>query len=519
VNVTTTATTRSGLASVTRGTVFLLVATLCTVGFTFAARVLIVRTVTPPEWSAFSFGLTLSQVLVSVGALGLPLALARSLPYAASDEERRAMVKISLWVGGVAAAVAGVGLWLAAPAIGASLGSSLIGSGLRYFALAVSVLTVANLLAAVFQGYTNVTPNAVFLQIANPAMFLGFLGFALLVAPGRITYLLALAAYALAAALTLASLVAYTVPRLARHLPPGPEAREGRRHLLRFAGPLFVMGAMTSVANSGDTLVLGIFHPGEVGTYVASLTLARLVLMGINAAAYIFLPVASGTLRVSGHSSVRLIYATVTKWLTTFSLPLFLLFLVLPSRSLDFVYGPAYASVLLPLEVTVLGAFGATVLGPSSTVQVALGRTRQLVLNAVAAGAVDLALSVALVPSQGYLGAAIAWASANLLFGGLCLVEVARTDQIHPFRRAFLVPLAVTAIPLGALLFVTGPHFPLWSLPPIGIAIALLFVLVTIGTRSYDEGDRLLLESVEGIVGRPIPWVRRLVRRGVPPGP
>jgi O-antigen/teichoic acid export membrane protein len=517
VNVTPPVAARTGLASVTRGTIFLLVATLCTVGLTFAARVLIVRTISPSEWSAFSFDLTLSQVLVSFGALGLPLAVARSLPYAASDEERRAMVRVSLWVGGVAAVVAGAALWFAAPAIGTTLGSSLVGAGLRYFAVAVTALTAANLLASVFQGYTNVTPNAVFLQIANPAMFLAFLGFALLVVPGKITYVFALAAYALAGAITLVALVSYTVPRLPHHLPPGPEAPEARRHLLRLAVPLFVMGTMTSLANSGDTLVLGFFHPADVGTYVASLTLARLVLIGINSAAYILLPVAAGTLRVSGRGSVRLIYATVTKWLTTFSLPLALLFLVLPSRSLDFVYGASYATVVRPLEVTVLGAFAATLIGPSSTVLVALGRTRSLVLNAATCGVLDVALSVALVPSQGYLGAAIAWAVANLLFDILCLAQVARVDLIHPFQRAFLLPLAITSLPLGAVLYVAGPHLPVWSLPPIGIGVALAFVLVVVGTRSYGDGDRLLLESVEGLLGRPLPWVRRLVGRSTPP--
>ncbi len=503
---------RGGLASVTKGTLFLIVATLATVGFTFAARVLITRTVSKLEYSAFSFDLTLAQVLVAVGALGLPLAIARSLPYAASDDERRAMVRISLWVGGAAAAVAGAALWLLAPEIGSALGSPLIGEGLRYFAIAVSALTAANLLASVFQGYSNVTPNAIFLQIANPALFLVFLGIAFVAIPGRISYVAALASYALAGAVTLGALVAYTVPRLAHHLPPGPEAPEARRHLLRLALPLFVVGAMTSLANSGDTLVLGVFHSGEVGTYTASLTLARLVLIGVGSAAYILLPVASGTLRVSGRSPVRLIYATITKWLMVFALPLTLLFVLLPSRSLDFVYGSAYSSVVLPLEVTVLGAGATTVLGPASTVLVALGRTRQLLVNAVVSAVVDLGLAILLVPSEGYLGAAIAWSVSNLLFDVICLAEIATSDEIHPFRRTFLLPLTATALPVGALVYLLGPRLPLWALPPVGLGIAAVFVGVTLATRSFDDGDRLLLESVEGILGRRLPLVRRWVR-------
>ena len=93
---------REGLSSVTKGTLFLLVSTLVLVGLTFVSRVLIVRTISPTDWDAYSFGLTLAGVLAALGALGLPNAIARSLPYAATDEERRTIVRGSLWIGSIA---------------------------------------------------------------------------------------------------------------------------------------------------------------------------------------------------------------------------------------------------------------------------------------------------------------------------------------------------------------------------------------------------------------------------------
>ncbi len=506
---------RDGLSTVTLGTIFLIVATFLFVFLTFLSRVLIVRSI-GADWGAFSFGYTAAGILAAVGSLGLTLAIPRSLPYSTSEAERRTIVRTGFVLGSAGAGVATVALGLSAPSIGAALRSPSIGFGLEFFAVAMGCGIVANLIAAVFQGFSDVAPNAIFVQILTPAVFLGLLVGSIAVPPHRITYTASLLAYALAAVLTTAALVVYAVRRLPRYLPAGPGAAGARDRLLRFTAPLFVVGAMVTLLGSGDTLVLGVYRGATaVGTYTASLTLARLVQVGINAAAYIFLPVASRFVRRGDSVGVRLTYATVTKWLVVFSMPLFFLFFLLPGESLGFVYGPAYATTVLPLQITVVGAFATTILGPSSVAQVAYGYTRLLAYNAVAAGTADVVIALVLVPRMGYGGAAIAWAAAAVLYAALSLAEVAASDGIHPFRRDFVVPLAVTGIPVAVVFVVLRPAVPWWALPPLGLVLAGLFVLVVIATRSIDEGDRLLLDAVERMIGRPLPLVRRIGHRFV----
>ena len=506
---------REGLSSVTKGTLFLLVATLLLVALNFVSRVLIVRSISTSDWSSFSFGLTLTGVLVAIGSLGLPSSVARSLPYVTSDAERRTIVRSTLWIGGLSALIAAVLLYLLAGPIGQVLGSPGITLSLRFFPIALGSGILATLIASIFQGYEDVTPNALFLQIVNPSLFVVFLvvGFAL---PSvGITLNEALIAYAAANALTLGLLVLYLVRRLPRHLAPGPLAPEALPRLLRFTAPLFVVGVMASITGAGDTLILGAFHPSSVGIYTASLTLTRLVPIGIGAAAYIFLPVASRFVRGNDTVSVGVTYATVTKWMSLISVPLFLTFFFLPSRSLEFVYGPGYAGQVVPLQITVAGAFATTVLGPAATAQVAFGQTRLLAVNAVAAGLVDIGVALALVPSYGYVGAAVAWGSANAAYSLMCLVELAWLTGVQPFQRHFVLPFLVTTVPVGLLLAVLHPHLPLWGLPPLAIGIALFFVVAVLMTRSIDEGDRLLLEAVERLFGRPLPLFRRLGRWGL----
>jgi O-antigen/teichoic acid export membrane protein len=503
---------RDGLSTVTRGTIYLIVATFVFVLLSFLARVLLVRSISKSDWDAFAFGFTLAGVLSAVGGLGLPLAVARSLPYSTSDAERRTIVRTALVVAGSAAALIAVVFAFLSSAIGAALGSSAIGYGLVFFAIAAGFSILSTVIASLFQGFADVFPNALFVQVLNPTLFLALLVTATVVPPGILTYHDAVLTYAVSAAATTLGLVGYAARRLPRVLPPGPGAPAARGQLLRFTAPLFVVGAMSTVLGSGDTLVLGVFRSSDVGTYTASLTLARLLLVGVNAAAYVFLPVASRFVRHGNYEAVRLTYATVTKWLTALSLPLLFLFVLLPSTSLAFVYGPAYSSTILPLQITVIGAFLTTVIGPAYVAQVAYGHTRLLAYNSVAAAVVDVGLAVWLTPAYGFVGAGIAWAAAGVVYAGLSLAQIAASEGVHPFRREFLVPLTVTTLPVAAVLLILRPTISGWLLAPLGLALAGLYVLVVIATRSIDEGDRLLLGAVERLLGREIPFVRRLGR-------
>jgi O-antigen/teichoic acid export membrane protein len=514
--VSTPSGAREGLSSVTRGTLYLLIATLGFVVLNFVARVIVVRSVSTDEWNTFSLALTLVGVVSSIGTLGLPNAVARSLPYSHSDDERRGIVRASLVIGGASAVAASVALWALGPWISSSLGLPDLAPALEVFPIAVGTTVAINLIAAIFQGYEDVAPNALYTQVVPPGLFVAFLAAVYLSPAIGLSYEAALLAYVASSGIAFLLVVIYALRRLPRALPPGPRAPGAAGRLTRFAVPLLFVGVMSTITGSGDTLVLGIFHPGEVGSYTVSLTLARLLQVGIGAASYIFLPVAARFLRTNDVAAIQVTYVTVTKWMILFSLPLVLLFVFLPGRSLDFVYGPQYASVVLPLQLVVTGAFVTTLLGPAANAQVAFGQTRLLAYNATVAGLLDLGLAFVLVPVYGIPGAAAAWAAANVAYSALSLAQLAWLTRVQPFRPHFVVPLVATGVPVALLLALAPVHYPLWSLPAIGLGIAGLFILVVLLTRSVDEGDRFLLGAVEGLLGRPLPLLRRIGRLGVP---
>ena len=315
---------RDGLSSVTRGTLFLLVATLFYVGLNFVARVILFRGISPAEWNAFSFALALVALLAAVGSVGLPSAVARSLPYVTTDAERRSIVRGALIVGGGAALVSALVLWALGPWITSALHFVDLGPALTVFPIAVGTSVAASLIAAIFQGYEDVTPNALYIQVVTPALFVGFLVVVQFLPPGGIDYESALLAYVAANIVSLLLTVAYALRRFPRLLSPGPGAPGALGHLLRFAAPLFLVTLMATLTGYGDTLVLGAYHPTAVGPYSVALTLARVLQVGVGAASYIFLPVAARLLRQKDVPAIGVTYVTVTKWMILFSLPLLL---------------------------------------------------------------------------------------------------------------------------------------------------------------------------------------------------
>jgi O-antigen/teichoic acid export membrane protein len=504
--------TRDGLTSVTRGTLVMILGTLGSIGFTFLSRVILVRKLTVASWGTFSLGLTVVGLLSALATLGLPQAVARNLAFVSSASDRRAIIRDSFRYLLPVTATVSIGLFLFAFYLGPAYHDPQLAVTLEYFAGIVALGVPATLIAAIFQGFEDALPNAIFVQVLNPALFIVFLVATEAFLPLGQQFVGALAAYLVADVAILALILLYYRLRIPRLLPRAiPTPGYGQR-LIAFALPLLVVGVLTSVSGSADTLILGFIHRGEVGYYTATLSLARLLGLGLSSVGYIFLPVAARYLGNRDSSSLSLTYATATKWTLVVALPLFLVFFFYPGESLGFVYGPSYATTILPLRIVVLGGFISSLFGPASAAQIAFGRTQLVLLNTLLAAGADVGLSFALIPAHGAVGAAIAWSVAVILFPLLSTIELGLLEGLHPFKRHYLLPLAVTGIPLGLLFGLVAFHPAYWLLPAIAIAIALLFVVVVLGTRSVDRGDRLLLEAVEQFLGRPLPLVRRVGR-------
>ena len=517
------------LQSLGHGSLLALVGQIFLVGALFGVRILLVTRLSPTEWNAMALTLALVGFIGAVGTLGLPQAVARQFAHTVGTGDRKRLVIHALLLTLPAAAVAGGALFLLASPLASVLSDPPLTPVLEFFAGYLALTTVSGLIASFFQGNEDVLPNTLFNQVLSPGLALVFL-FSFLQEGLGLTG--ALLAYLLSALVTLVGLTAYTLSRRGRpwERPLDPQRvlsadyeTNTAASLLLFALPLGLVAVAAATVGTADTIVLGVLSPTHtqvVGPYNAVLPMARLVALGGASLGYIMLPVSSHLHRVGDLRELRRSYTTITKWILLITLPFFLLFFFLPGPSLSFVYGsalnaPGYGNAAVLLQITALGSFLATLMGPSSSVLIGLGKLRLLLYDTVASALTDVLLSVALVPFLGSEGAAIAFASATALLPVLCVVQTHLLEGIHPFHGVLARPLLTLSLPTAALLLVAtsrGWDPSGWWLPGLFAALFVGYFVAIPATRSVEMEDGHLLSVVETYLGRPLPFLRRLGR-------
>lgn len=506
---------RLAVHSLGRGTTWMVLGTLSLLLLNLVGRVYAARHLTVAQFGNFNLGLAFAGLLALVALLGLHQAMARTL---AEDRDPAVRRRVVRWAGTVTAltgVASSVLVFLLAGSI-ASLfdpsGSAELTLVFQMFSVTVGLTLLCTFLASIFQGFEDTVPNAWINQTVQPASFVLFLFLLLalhLSLPG------VLLAWVLSNVVTFVALLAFTLRRLPRYLPPGPVSPTLPKGLWTLSLALWGISTLTFATAYVDTLVLAVFRPEfQVGLYAAVMTLARLVLVVGAAVTYIFLPVAS---RLSGQGQAEAlgqVFTTATRWMMVVTLPVFFILALLPGPSIREVFGVAYLPAAGALAVITAGAFASILFGPVNGALAGLGATRPLLIATGISALANLVLSLALIPLLGLLGAALAWTLARVLYPGSSAYFLYTTYGIHPFRRTLWLPLTLS-LAVGLPLFVALSllEAPPWSVFPLyflGLGVAVGAVLVT---RTAEEGDLVLCDLAEQALRQPLPRLRRLLER------
>jgi O-antigen/teichoic acid export membrane protein len=496
-----------------KGTAVMAASTVLLLVFSFFGRVGVARAFGLDAWGQFSLGLALTGLLSLVALLGLNQAVARSISYEHDPAERRALIRWGLLVTGLASVVVSSLVYVFAPQLALVFGNSKLTVVFRLFSTTIGFQMMAAMLASIFQGFEDSAPNAWFNGVASPALFVVFLVGVLVFHWG---FDGALIAYTVSQALTLALLVAYTVRRLPRLIPPVAHVpSRPKSQLWTLSVALWGVASLQFVTAYVDTLILGAFRDtSTVGLYSAAMTLARLLLVGNGALTYIYMPTAARLIAQNDRETIRRTFVTSTRWTLAITVPMFLVFVCLPNWSITEVFGGSFVGGAGALEILVFGSFFSVTLGPVNACMAGMGYARPLLVTTAVAATSNLALSFGLIPFFGLIGASVAWTVARCLYPGVGLLYLYRTDRITPYRRILLVPVLVS-IAVGVPIFLLVGTLPLphWVVVPLYFLGVGLFLATLVFTRSLDPGDMVAAKFLERILGRPLPTVRRLIGR------
>lgn len=423
---------------------------------TIAATHVVSRT----DYGVFSVVFTMTIFVGNLTKLGLDGTLVRFLPRYRAHGERdlvAGLVRIGLFGPLGISVICAVLLFAGAPIVADSIFHSdvytaPIREGAILIPLASAQGMLMNALLALKSIKWQVTVGKVIEPIATPALLLVF-------------FLLGLRIEALIYAYVVGYFISVVVGWIVFHRAIGKVTgsatpRYESRVWMHF-GAALLFGSMTnSVVQSTDVLGVGAFgSAAEVGLYRVSDRVSSLISLPIFALSSIFAPTIAELHARGNHQQLANMFAVISRWMLTLSLPVFLCCVVFTKPILD-VFGSGYAAGALAVLVLAIGNLVNAGTGPVGNMVAMTSRVRVLWFNTALRLVTNVVLIFLLVPRYTVVGAAVASSATIVVTNSVSIIEVWWMLKVHPYRWSMLKPLASGAIAsLVGVVLVRVTHF------------------------------------------------------------
>jgi O-antigen/teichoic acid export membrane protein len=261
--------------------------------------------------------------------------------------------------------------------------------------------------------------------------------------------------------------------------------------LFRKGLPFAYAGAMITLIFQVDTVILEKMRGAtEVGWYRSPVLVLEGLTIVPRILGFALIPTMASW-AATRPSAVADLYRRGSKYLLLAGLPIGVFGLLESDRFIAAVFEAEYAPsvaasrILLPAAAFMfLSNFGETALA-------CVNRWAAIVGISTATLAVNVALNLALIPRQGFVGAA--W--ATLVTEGVYFAATAVAMRVYGYRAGWLGfswrPVLASGVFGGVLWLARG-----WPLVVASVAASLAFVVATFALRVWDERERALLSDV-----------------------
>lgn len=296
------------------------------------------------------------------------------------------------------------------------------------------------------QAYKTMVPSVIVGNIIQPvvrliaAAGLIIVGFGV---RGAVMGMLFAAAIALGAAVILFRRMVTRIERTAT-------ARSRSAPIVRFAllqGGSSLLGIQTLGLG---VLILGAYGTdrdvGLLGIALALQTPGTLFLGGV---VNIWAPVVTDLHERKEIARLEALYRAITRWVVTFSLPIFAALILMPGLFVDLLAGSRGLGAAPLVAILAAGNLFYSGTGPTGFVLSMTGRPGINFVNSAVGVALYIGLGIWIVPTHGALGMAAVDAVVTAIINTVRVIEARVFVGIHPFGRSLLKPVTATAIALG----------------------------------------------------------------------
>lgn len=462
----------------------------------FVLTVFLARSLGKEPFGAWAIGYSIATLLSTVGLAGADWILLRQGSYydGIGDSARlRRTVHVALLISGVLLCVLGAGLFIAADYIAEHVfHSTSIAPILRLTGLLTPIMGLRQVLVFATQASKRMKDAAVNRNLLQPFVRLVFAVVALAIASSALSAYVGL----FAAEVVLAAAAAWILNRRISLL--GPTAPVDGRKLLAFALPAWGSRLMGQTRGQLLPILIGSLSAiSGSGVFVASRRVAIAPTSALLAMNQVYTAMGSDLYLQGRRDELNALFKSTAKWSYMIGLPIFSLMVVFPGEILS-VFGNGFRTGSTALVILAVGLVFQFATGPVTVSLIIAGRPRLALLDYVFVVAVEIALSVWLIPRYGVTGAAVAAATGTMLNNVLPLIQVWSILHVLPFRLDFWKPAAASVLAVGAAkLCVEGLDIGS-GVAAAATAAAIVGILYVgfIALLGIDEQDRVLVDVI-----------------------
>lgn len=285
------------------------------------------------------------------------------------------------------------------------------------------------------------------------------------------------------------------------------------KEMLTFSIPVFFSDIFISVMGWIDTFFLGVLKTtADVGIYNVALPLVSTLTIFFSAFENMFYPISAELYQKKDYQQIASIYSSISRWMFLLSLPILIIVLIFPKDILTILFGSAYKEGAIVLQVLISAYFIRVIAGPSARALMTFNRTKTIFYINSLGAITNFVLNYALISAYGLFGAALATAT-SLLFKDLVLFFIAKKAVKFKLPlKSYLKYTFCSLVPLVPL-FILKNNFNinLIILPLIIIIYTLLYFIMLIILKSFNQEDHTMIEAIEKKTGISLRLIKRFI--------
>ena len=507
------------LRKVAKGTIIFFIGTLIYWLLEFVCRIIIARGTTQTEYGLFSLGYVLLSVFVIIATLGLDSGTTRYIAYfrgRREDNKVKSTIYSSLQLALITSILFSLVAFFSADIISQTVFHNYeLSAVLKIFAIAIPFVVITNMLVSFFRGFGSVKEKIYFQDILMSVLRVSFILAALLLG---YKFLGIIYAYLLSIVITTTAFIIYAIKRVPKSEKNVLNSVPMQRELLYFSLPLLATSTLGIIMSRVDTLMLGYFKTADiVGLYNAAHPISQFISVALSSMLFIYIPIATSLYSKNLIPEMGRNYVILTKWVSSATLPLFLILLLFPKPILNILFGADYVQASTALQILALGYFIRNLTGPNGATLIVVGETRFLMWASLTGTIMNVIMNILLIPPFGIVGASIASVIS------LTAINIIRCWKLYSlFRILFInknvlkpIILSTAVIFVVTLIFKNFVTATAWLLIPLFVLFILLHFIALLLTKGLDREDINMLLALEERTGFDLKKVREVLKRFV----